>query len=78
MTDYTTSTPRTSTPGDIYGLLGVGTDNRGQLLDPSSLGGVATITRTASTGFSDAGSPLTGSGTLALSFAAGDALPSTQ
>lgn len=77
MTDYTTSTPRTSTPGDIYGLLGVGTNNRGQLLDPSSLGGVATITLTAPTGFSVAGSPLTGSGTLALSFAAGYALPTT-
>ena len=77
-TNYTTSTPRTSTPGDIYGLLGVGTDNRGQLLDPSSLiEGAATITLTAPTGFSVAGSPLTGSGTLALSFAAGYALPTT-
>jgi hypothetical protein len=37
MTNYTTSTPVTSTVEDIYGLLGVGTSNTGKLLNPTAL-----------------------------------------
>ena len=37
MANFTTSTPTSSDPADIYGLLGVGTDNEGKLLDPDAL-----------------------------------------
>jgi hypothetical protein len=37
MTNYTTSTPRTTNSADVYGLLGVGTSNTGVLLDVNSL-----------------------------------------
>jgi len=37
MTNYTINTPTISIPSDIYGLLGVGTDNTGKLITPESL-----------------------------------------
>ena len=51
MANFTTSTPTTNDPANIYGLLGVGTDNEGKLLDPDALlaaGGATNLSYTAS------------------------------
>ena len=51
MANFTTSTPTTNDPANIYGLLGVGTDNEGKLLDPDALlaaGGATNLGYTAS------------------------------
>ena len=42
MANFTTSTPTTSDPSEIHGLLAVGTDNTGKLLDPDALAETAT------------------------------------
>ena len=48
MANFTTSTPTTNDPANIYGLLGVGTDNEGQLLDPDALLAATNLSYTAS------------------------------
>ena len=71
----------TSTDAGLAPASGGGTSNflraDGTWAAPSGGGTVTSVGLSAPTGFSVANSPVTGSGTLALSFAAGYALPTT-
>ena len=60
MANFTTSTPTTSDPSEIHGLLAVGTDNTGKLLDPDALANLAYIASpTQGTVTSDTGTDAT-------------------